>query len=82
VDDSVVGYIYSQARVLKRWRAVWRVIGALPALAIGGYAVKLAVDWSKDPTSHNLWPVEILILCLGGLAFLGACAVVRVWSRE
>jgi hypothetical protein len=42
VFGTVVGYIYSQARVLKRWRAVWRVIGALPALAIGGYAVKLA----------------------------------------
>lgn len=46
---------------LWRWRGPRRLLAALPLVVIGG---KLATVWSDlaaDPTSHNLWPLELLL---------------------
>ena len=45
---------------LWRWRGGWRVAAALPALAMGFVILRIIVDGMRDPTSHNLWPFEIL----------------------
>lgn len=51
---------------LWRWRGPWRIAAALPALAMAWIVLRIVVDTSRDPTSHNLWPFEILIV--GGLS--------------
>ena len=46
---------------LWRWRGPRRLLAALPLVVLGG---KLATVWSDvaaDPTSHNLWPLELLL---------------------
>jgi len=51
-------------RALFRWRGGWRIAAAVPAALMGFVIVRLLVGVSADPTSHNLWPFEILMVGL------------------
>lgn len=43
-----------------RWEGRWRYAGALPLVLLGIWLVNFIYDVTKDPTSHNLWPFELL----------------------
>ncbi|MGH8232616.1 MAG: hypothetical protein ACREPU_00235 [Rhodanobacteraceae bacterium] len=45
---------------LWRWRGGWQVAVAVPAALMVFVVLRLAVDVTRDPASHNLWPFEIL----------------------
>jgi hypothetical protein len=45
-----------------------RWMSYLPAIVLGGWAILLGVDTARDPTSHNLWPFEFVMVG-------GGCAV-------
>jgi hypothetical protein len=62
---------------VRRWRGPWRVAAALPLAAMAFVAGRIVLDTARDPTSHNLWPFEIVIAGGAGLAFLAALAVAR-----
>jgi len=49
---------------LVRWRGGWRMAAAVPAALMGFVVIRLLVGISIDPTSHNLWPFEILMVGL------------------
>jgi hypothetical protein len=51
-------------RAVLRWRGGWRMAAAVPAALMGFVIVRLLVGVSMDPTSHNLWPFEILMVGL------------------
>jgi hypothetical protein len=53
------------AFALYRWRGGWRLLAAVPAAGMAFVLLRLLIDTARDPTSHNLWPFEILIA--GGL---------------
>jgi hypothetical protein len=65
--------------------AIWhargfrRFLASLPLLSILGVSLNILLAVSRDPTSHNLWPFEVLLTCAAGiiysLAFLGLQAV-------
>lgn len=46
---------------LWRWRGGWRIAAALPAAIMAFVVLRIVIDTSRDPTSHNLWPFEILM---------------------
>lgn len=53
------------ARLVPARRAAWGMALCLPAAV----ALRVAVETAADPTSHNLWPLELvlaLVLGLGG----------------
>ncbi len=56
-----------------KWRGGWRIAAAVPATLILFVVLRIIVDTARDPTSHNLWPFEILqfgvlaLLIVGGL---------------
>jgi hypothetical protein len=54
------------------WTIMFVVGAALPAAVLA----RVIVETSADPTSHNLWPLEVLIALLMGLvaALAGALA--------
>lgn len=58
------------ARSPSIWRAA-RVVGAAVPAAV---LARVAVETSIDPTSHNLWPLEVMIAAFVGwpAALLGA----------
>lgn len=70
-------YLGAQIRALRRWEGTARTLAWLPALAAAAYVAKFVLDVSLDPTSHNLFPFELIIGSLLGLAFLGLCALGR-----
>jgi hypothetical protein len=49
------------AWALWRWRGGWRIAAAVPAIAMGFVILRIVVDTARDPTSHNLWPFEIVM---------------------
>jgi hypothetical protein len=64
------------------WVVVTLCIGSGPLLA---YFVRMIVDTSKDPTSHNLWPIALFItgIVTFPVAGLGAAVVSFVqWMKK
>lgn len=45
---------------LWRWHGGWRIASAVPAALMVFVMLRIFVGVSADPTSHNLWPFEIL----------------------
>ncbi|QJR13784.1 hypothetical protein [Usitatibacter palustris] len=57
-----------------KWRGAWRALAALPLAYMVFTALRIVVDVALKPTSHNLWPFEILIsggTCIVAIAVLG-----------
>ena len=46
---------------LWRWRSGWRIAAIVPAAIMAFVVLRIVIDTSRDPTSHNLWPFEILM---------------------
>jgi hypothetical protein len=46
---------------LWRWRGAWRLAAAVPAAVMAFVVLRILWDGFLDPTSHNLWPFEILM---------------------
>ncbi len=55
-------------RALMGWRGGWRLAAAVPAGLMSFVVLRLIIGVSLDPTSHNLWPFEILTI--GGINLL------------
>jgi hypothetical protein len=60
-----------------RWHGLWRGLALLPAAALAFVAFRIVIDTSVDPTSHNLWPLELAFCSVPGLLFLAVLWVVR-----
>lgn len=46
---------------LWRWHGAWRMLAAVPAAAMAFVVLRIFIDTARDPTSHNLWPFEIVM---------------------
>lgn len=66
----VAAYIALQVGALRRCQGRWRVAAWLPAGALSLLVVFIAVGLAVDPTSHNLWPFEIVLWAIGSVAYL------------
>jgi hypothetical protein len=56
-----------------RWRGGWRIAASVPAVMMTFVVLRLLFGVARDPTSHNLWPFEILqvgALCVVIMAVL------------
>ena len=60
-----------------KWRGVWRILALLPLVSMAITIVRVVIDTARDPTSHNLWPFEILIQGVAGVAVVLVLALVR-----
>ena len=52
-------------------RLVWW-LWALPGMLYLGWVALLLHDTAKDPTSHNLWPLTMVMLLMGWGLWAGA----------
>jgi hypothetical protein len=64
-------------RALWRWRGGWRIAAAVPASMMGFVIVRIAVGVAADPTSHNLWPFEILQTAMLSTVVIGVMMLAR-----
>lgn len=72
-----IGGIALPVLALRRWQGVWRLAAALPAAWIGFVVLRIVLGTALDPTSHNLWPFEILQASVLSLVVIGALALAR-----
>jgi hypothetical protein len=72
-----VGGVALPAWAMRRWRGGWRIAAALPLATLAVVAGRIVVDTARDPTSHNLWPFEVLMAGGAGLVFLAAAFLAR-----
>lgn len=68
---------------LWKWRAGWRIAAAIPAAAVVFVVLRILIDTARDPTSHNLWPFEVLMVGTGALVCIGVLMLLRrLWRVE
>ncbi len=60
-----------------KWRGAWRIAAAIPAAAVVFVVLRIVIDTARDPTSHNLWPFEVLMVGTGALLGIGVLKLVR-----
>jgi hypothetical protein len=72
-----IGSLALPLRALRRWEGAWRAAAAVPLLWIGFLVLRIAVGTASDPTSHNLWPFEILYAGVVSLVLIGVMTLVR-----
>ena len=70
-------YLWLQLRLLRRWAGAWRLAAALPAIGWSVWLAGFVRDVAADPTSHNLFPFEILIGVVAALVYLALLAISR-----
>jgi hypothetical protein len=64
---------------LVRWQGLWRFLALVPAGVLTFVVARIVRDTAIDPTSHNLWPMELMVVGIPGLLFLGAVWLLRRW---
>jgi len=62
---------------LWKWRGGWRLAAVAPFAVMAFVIGRIVIDTARDPTSHNLWPFEILYSGAAGLALIAVLALVR-----
>lgn len=72
-----VGGFVMPVRALVRWRGGWRLAAMVPAALMSFAVLRVIVGVSMDPTSHNLWPFEILMVGLLSVVIMGALLLAR-----
>lgn len=73
----VLGFVLAEGWALVRWQGIWRWLAVVPLLLVGVIVLRIIVDTSADPTSHNLWPFEVLgVIVLAGVG-LASLQLVR-----
>lgn len=60
----VAAFVARVGRTASFWRVVLVVGSAVPAAVF----MRVVRDTTSDPTSHNLWPVEVFIALMVGLS--------------
>lgn len=71
------GFIGLEIWLIRNWSGLWKFIVALPLIALFAVAGKIIFDVRENPTSHNLWPFEIIILCGYGLGAVLLIAILK-----
>src|SRR5690606_18928 len=66
-----IGGIVAPLRAWRRWQGGWRKAAAVPIAMVGFVILRIVFGVMLDPTSHNLWPFEILQVGVLSFAIIG-----------
>ncbi len=64
-------------RSVWKWRGGWRIAAAIPLALMGFVVLRIVFDTARDPTSHNLWPFEILMYGVVAVIIVAALTLAR-----
>jgi len=65
-----------------RWRGKWRAWAMAPLAVLGFVVLRIIVGTALDPTSHNLWPFEIVMVGGGSVLAMAVFTAMRWWERR
>ncbi|HMN46947.1 MAG TPA: hypothetical protein PKE27_20390, partial [Povalibacter sp.] len=77
VGALLIGGIALPLRSALRWRGGWRIAALAPLGLMGFVILRIVVDTAIDPTSHNLWPFEILMFGVAALVIIVVLMIAR-----
>jgi hypothetical protein len=90
IGDAVLGFVIvplflalvlacvaAPVWALWTWRGWWRLAAVAPFAVMAFVVGRIVVDTARDPTSHNLWPFEILYSGAAGLVLIVVLALAR-----
>jgi hypothetical protein len=69
-------------RLSRASRDEWKIFVWLPVAPLGWWAFVMARDVTRDPTSHNLWPFELVAVASLSLALFGVVLVARRFAAS
>lgn len=58
-------------------RDEWRLLAWVPVLPLAAWGLFIVIGVTRDPTSHNLWPFELLIWAAVSLLLLALFVLAR-----
>ena len=67
---SAVALLVWGVRTVLRWDGPWRWLALAVLLPLVITGARIVVDIRSDPTSHNLWPIEVLAAAVVSLVLL------------
>lgn len=71
------------ARLAASSREEWRLLAWVPVIPLALWAPFIAWSVTRDPTSHNLWPFELVAWAgLSGVLFLAVLLGRRLAARR
>lgn len=73
----ITAFMVSEIMLIRRWNGGWRIAALLPGAAFLAVVINIAIGTSLDRTSHNLWPMELVLWSTGGLAYLGVLVLIH-----
>jgi hypothetical protein len=73
-----IGGVIVPVWAARKWQGGWRIAALAPVAVLGFVILRIVIDTARDPTSHNLWPFEIIMF---GAGALGAIAVLKLLRR-
>lgn len=65
----------------RHWHSIWRIATLAPIAVMLFIIFRLLIDTSHDPTSHNLWPFEIMIGGVFNMIIMATLWIVRKIMR-
>jgi len=74
-----LGFISLAAPIwaFRKWHGLWRMTTLVPIAVMLFIIFRLLIDTSHDPTSHNLWPFEIIIGCVFNMMIMAILLIIR-----
>lgn len=75
------GGVVLPIRSVRRWSGAWRFAAAVPCVVMAFIVLRIIVDVMIDPTSHNLWPFEVLYAAAASLLYIGVLTLARRFLR-
>lgn len=73
---GIIGF-GAPVRAMRRWQGGWRVAAAVPLVMLAFVVLRIVFGVARDPTSHNLWPFEILQVAALSVVIMLALLVAR-----
>ena len=77
-----LSYVVVQYFALTRWTGGLRIAAAVPLPLWLVWGAILVVDLFRDPTSHNLFPFEILLGAIIALVYLALLRLVQLMMPQ
>jgi len=66
---------------MRRWQGAWRLLAGLTMVPLIYDLFRIVTGLAADPTSHNLFPLEMVLWSAPGLFLLLLLWLIRLGSR-